>query len=117
MANKLSKKSIKLPRKIINHYIDILDKEIKLKGVLLFGSFAYGQPTKHSDVDLAIISSDFQNMDFGERMTWLARKRDKKTYQIAMDIFGYTPHEFRWIDRQSAIMAKAKKDGKWLYRK
>lgn len=117
MAKKLSGKTIEFPKKIINHYIDILNQEISLKGVLLFGSFAYGEPTKHSDVDLAIISPDFKKMNFGKRMTWLETKRDKITDQIAMDIFGYTPQEFRHIEKQSAIMAKAKKDGKWLYKK
>lgn len=117
MADKTFRKTVKFPQKTVNHYINILKKDIQLKGVFLFGSFANGQPTKHSDVDLVVISPDFKKMDFGRRMDFLQLKRDKISLQAAMDIFGYTPHEFRWIDRQSAIMARAKKEGKWLYKK
>jgi len=34
-----------------------------------------------------------------------------------MDIVGYTPQEFRDIEKHSAIMAYAKKHGKWIYPK
>lgn len=117
MAVRVSRETIKFPKKIVDHYINILENEIKIKGVLLFGSFAYGKPDKHSDVDLAIISPDFKKMNFYKRMDWLQFQRDKTTFQIAMDVIGYTPHEFRWIDRHSAIMKVAKKRGKWLYLK
>lgn len=117
MATQLSQKTITFPRKIINHYVATLARDIKLDGVLLFGSFAYGSPTKHSDVDLAVVSPDFNNMAFGKRMDWLEKKRDKLTDAIAMDIIGYTPREFRYIDKESAIMAEAKKKGRWLYKK
>jgi predicted nucleotidyltransferase len=82
----------------------------------LFGSFAYGKPTKHSDVDLVIISPNFSKIDFDQRLDFLTDARDKPTYQIAMDVIGYTPREFANIEKHSAIMAKAKKDGKWIYK-
>jgi predicted nucleotidyltransferase len=88
------KNRFKNSKKIINHYINLLKKEIKVKGVLLFGSFAWGKPTKHSDVDLIIISPDFNKKKFSNRLQWLSRMRDDLTHQIAMDIIGYTPKEF-----------------------
>jgi len=105
------------PKKIVNHYIDEVKKDIKLDGVLLFGSFAYGKPNKHSDVDLAVISRDFKKMNFLKRMDWLQSKRGKPAFQIAMDIIGYTPEEFKKIEESSATMAYAKKHGKWIYKK
>src|SRR3990167_9541158 len=81
-------------RDVVDHFIDVISREVRVDGVLLFGSFAYGIPTKHSDVDLAVISPDFQNMEFWDRAGWLSQKRDKPTYQIAMDVIGYTPEEF-----------------------
>ena len=107
---------MKFPKKIVNHYINVLKKDIKLGGVLLFGSYAYGKPNKHSDVDLAVISPNFNKINFDERMDLLKRKRDKITDQIAMDIIGYTPREFSNIEKHSAIMAYAKKHGKWIYK-
>jgi predicted nucleotidyltransferase len=108
------KASTKLRRDIIAHYIDTLSQKIKVDGVLLFGSYAYGGANRHSDVDLVIISPDFAKQDFWSRVGWLSKMRDKPTYVMAMDIFGYTPEEFAKIENQSAIMAKAKKQGEWL---
>lgn len=110
------KTKVKFPRKIVDHYIENLKQKIKVKGVLLFGSFAWGKPTKHSDVDLVIISPDFTKKEFDNRLQWLSRMRDDITYQIAMDIIGYTPKEFAHIEKNSAIMSIAKKKGKWLYK-
>ncbi|MFC1613494.1 nucleotidyltransferase domain-containing protein [Patescibacteria group bacterium] len=110
-------KTIKFPKKIVNHYIDTLKKKIKVDGVFLFGSFAFGKPTKHSDVDLVVISSDFLKRNFDNRLDFLTCSRDKATYQIAMDIIGYTPKEFSNIEDHSAIMAHAKKHGRWIYKR
>ncbi len=105
-------KTIKFPQQIISHYLALLQKKIVLEGVLLFGSFAWGKPTKHSDVDLAIISSDFKKIK--NSLQWLSRMRDEKSCQVAMDVIGYTPEEFADIENHSAIMTKAKKQGKWI---
>lgn len=113
----MASKTVKFPQKIVNHYIDTLKEKIKVEGVFLFGSYAYGAPTKHSDVDLAVISSNFNRKNFDERLDFLADARDKIACQIAMDIVGYTPKEFSDIEKYSAIMAYAKKYGKWIYRK
>ena len=107
-----SKTNIKFPKEIINHYLNLLNQKIKVEKVLLFGSFAWGKPTKHSDIDLIIISPDFKKIP--NRLRWLSRMRDEKTYQIAMDVIGYTPEEFAEIEKHSAIAAQAKKKGKWL---
>lgn len=108
----MAKKTVAFPKKIVSHYVNILRKKIKVNGVLIFGSFAWGIPTENSDVDLVVISPDFPK--FPNRLRWLSRMRDQKTAAIAMDIIGYTPKEFSNIEKHSAIMAKAKKDGKWL---
>ncbi len=110
----MAEKTIKFPKKIIDYYIGNLEREIEVEGALLFGSFAWGKPTKHSDIDLVIVSPDFKKIK--DPLQWLSRMRDKPTYQIAMDVIGYTPREFADIEKHSAIMAKAKKDGKWIYR-
>lgn len=104
----------KLNTRIINHYLDRLSREIRIDGVLLFGSYAWGKPNKHSDIDLAIISPDFAKQDYSSRIGWLHQQRDRETFKLAMDIFGYTPEEFASMENFSATMAKAKKDGIWL---
>lgn len=113
----MAKKTIAFPESIIQHYLKVLRAKIQIDGVLLFGSFAWGAPTKHSDVDLVVISPDFSHKNFSDRLSLLSHARDKTTYQIAMDIVGYTPEEFSNIEQHSAIIGKAKRDGKWIYQK
>jgi len=109
-------RKIRFPQKIVNNYLKHLESKIKINKVLLFGSFAYGNPNKHSDVDLAIVSSDFKKQDFWERVNFLTKMRRDVADTIAMDVIGYTPQEFQHIEKHSAIMAKAKRDGKWIYK-
>jgi len=106
--------SVIFPRDIVDHFVTMISRKIPVEGVLLFGSFAYGNPTRHSDVDLVIISPDFKKMDFWDRVGWLSQQRDKTSMQAAMDIFGYTPEEFAHAHEWSSIMAKAKREGVWL---
>lgn len=108
----MARKTVKFPKEIISHYLSTLQKQINVQGALVFGSYAWGKPTKHSDVDLIVLSSDFKRIK--DPFLWLARQRDAKTYNIAMDVIGYTPKEFADIEKHSVIMAKAKKEGKWL---
>ncbi len=40
-------------------YLKGLSKYVDIEGVLLYGSVAWGKPTIHSDIDLIIVSTDF----------------------------------------------------------
>lgn len=44
-------------RKIISEIVDRIIKGYEPKKVILFGSYAYGEPTEDSDVDLFIIKN------------------------------------------------------------
>lgn len=46
-----------LSKKILEFIIDKL-KEIEPKQIMLFGSYVYGNPSEHSDLDLLIIKDD-----------------------------------------------------------
>jgi len=115
--NRKKSKLKKTQVEIINSYIKNINKKIDISGVLLFGSYAYGKPKKFSDVDLVVISPDFQRRKFFNRIDWLTRERMNVADTIAMDVVGYTPKEFANIEDESAIMEKAKKDGIWLYKR
>lgn len=115
--DKKKDKLTKYQKKIVNNYINTINKKIDISGVLLFGSRVYGRPRKDSDVDLVVISPNFKRRNFDKRIDWLTWERLGIADTIAMDVFGYTPQEFATIEDESAIMAKAKKDGVWLYKK
>ena len=101
-------------QKIIDAYLQKLTSRISVAGVVLFGSHAYGKPTKHSDIDLIVLSSDFTTYSFGKRLIFLSRMRKDVAEDIALDVIGYTPKEFYTIEQESAIGAQAKKKGVWL---
>jgi predicted nucleotidyltransferase len=44
-------------KKIIKEIVDAILKEYEPKKVILFGSYAYGEPTEDSDIDLLIIKN------------------------------------------------------------
>ncbi|MEW6407339.1 MAG: nucleotidyltransferase domain-containing protein [Patescibacteria group bacterium] len=114
----MSRKKSKLKtfqKKILRNYFKNLKSKIKLDGVLLFGSYAYGKPNRHSDIDLVVISRSFKNLGFLERLEFLSKMREGVAEKIPMDIIGYTPEEFKNIDKESIIMKQAKKEGKMIY--
>jgi predicted nucleotidyltransferase len=58
-------------RKIIIEIVERIIKEYKPKKVILFGSYAYGEPTEDSDIDLFII----KNTDKRPIDRWIEVKR------------------------------------------
>ena len=48
---------MKLPDKVKNQIIEAL-KPLDPEKVILFGSYAYGEPTADSDIDLYIVTKD-----------------------------------------------------------
>ena len=59
-----SRKNIE--KKIKDLYKLISDK-IKIDGIYLFGSYAKGNPTSDSDVDIAVLSPEFEGIRFYDR--------------------------------------------------
>jgi predicted nucleotidyltransferase len=47
--------------------IRYLQNQITITEVILFGSYAAGTQHKHSDIDIAVISPDFENKDINFR--------------------------------------------------
>jgi predicted nucleotidyltransferase len=74
--------------KIINDYVRDVKDNIPDCKVYLFGSYAHGQPTVHSDIDIAVISDYFKGMrrmDAGLILYKLARK-----YKANFQPFAFT---------------------------
>ncbi len=58
---------------IINRFHQILEtKSISPAKIVLFGSFARGNYTEHSDIDLIVVSDDFIGKDYWERIDILS---------------------------------------------
>jgi predicted nucleotidyltransferase len=56
-------------KKIIKHFLDEVRKKYNIDVAYLYGSYAKGTSNKWSDIDIAIISPDFSDDLFAERLT------------------------------------------------
>ncbi len=56
---------------------ELRHRGIRVERVLLFGSYARGDPAESSDIDLIIISDDWANTSLNERLSILYRIWDK----------------------------------------
>lgn len=78
---------------IVAEYRDRLEKKgIAVKKIILYGSQAIGTTHKDSDIDLAVISDDFKEMDLFERLSFLGRMR--VGLRRPMEIIGLTEEEY-----------------------
>ncbi len=85
----------------INSAIDFLKSSlinsgINVDSIALFGSAKNGTFTNESDIDLMIISSDFNNLDIFERakLTMKPETETLRKFKIPMDIINLSPEEF-----------------------
>ncbi len=93
----------------LNRYLFRLGKEIRITRVILFGSRARGEALKTSDVDLVVLSPDFQGMNFLTRLELLARFWEPG---LDADILGYTPEEFEEASQRPTLLAEVKRSGR-----
>lgn len=82
---------------------------IKVKKIVLYGSFATRNITENSDIDLVVISDDFKNLDIWERLCLLGRARIG--IGKPMEILGYTDKEFNSKRKGSFIFDEVKLKG------
>jgi len=61
----------------LKRVVDALQENIRPKKIYLFGSYAYGQPDKGSDIDLCIITDDN-----GKRKIEVLRQGERKKFCV-----------------------------------
>lgn len=97
---------------MLTNYINELKKQIRVGKVILFGSRARGDELKNSDIDLVVISEDFDRFGFIDRLEFLELEWK---YSIPIDAVGYTPKEYEEMSGRIGIISKIKKYGKEIY--
>jgi len=85
-------KRIKNLKKLLNAYRKMLEKKIRVKKLILFGSYAQGTPRDYSDIDVAVISPDFQG---GTLEDYLLLGRAAREVTPLIEAFPYTPHDLK----------------------
>lgn len=103
------KKNVK---KIVLRFAELLSKEIRVRKIILFGSYASGHHRRHSDIDIAVISPHFGKENEMKEMASLL----KKAHEIDIDLepHPFTPKEFR-NPPKSSFAHEILKTGKVLY--
>jgi len=106
-----------MPEEINNNLktiIEIINNNFNTKKIILFGSFAYGEPTSESDIDLCIIM-DLNN----ERKIQVMREIRNHLYEVVVmpiDFIIYTEEEFaERTSNPTTLEYKIEKEGKVLY--
>ncbi len=82
---------------------------IKVKKTFLYGSHAVGKAREDSDIDLLVVSDDFESMDIWDRLCLLGRARIG--IKRPMEIIGLTEEELESEDSSSFIKDEVKSKG------
>jgi predicted nucleotidyltransferase len=90
------------------------EKGVKVSKIILFGSQVGDKVTKESDVDIAIISDDFQGKNIFERarLTKEAEIMTLKKFMLPLDIVTLTSEEF---ESGTSLIAEYARKGKVMY--
>ena len=69
----------KLIMEIVQKYVEKICENYKVYAIILFGSYAKGTNNENSDIDIAIITDDFENDIFDEELNLLKLRRKLDT--------------------------------------
>lgn len=85
----------------INQIIQFLIDELRLSGikihaVVLFGSCSTGLATDQSDIDIVIVSQNFNDIEFSHRFHILGKHIVKTVqhFHVPVDVIPLTPDEY-----------------------
>jgi len=99
--------------------LDILRKKFrsiferyKIQKAIVFGSFARGEPSTRSDLDLILVQETDKR--FFDRYEGIQADLAKAAGKFPVDLLIYTPHELETISHRHFI-ATAVREGKVIY--
>ena len=93
----------------IRNFLKKVRKKYKVEKAIFFGSRARGDYLLHSDYDVIIVSPDFKDIFFSQRIAWMYEFWDY--YPLEIEPICYTPEEFKQKNRQIGIVQQAVKEG------
>ena len=104
-----------IEKKTINTIKKTLVEVYRPLKIYLFGSYAWGNPTEESDLDLLIVVSRSTKQSYERAVKGYRALRDMT---IAKDILVFTKKEFEERSNDvTTLCYKAKHEGKLLYAK
>jgi len=107
---------IKLDRYLIEEIISRLVRNFEIEEIILFGSYAYGNPDENSDIDIVVIlkergfARDYEDL-LNRRLRISSLFLDIKKI-IPMDILVYTKDEWeKLLDLNSSFIREINEKG------
>jgi len=91
----------------VKKLLEALSRVINVEEAFIFGSSVKGDWLKESDVDLVVISRDFEKMPFIKRLDLIEEIQWKQRIKPHIEVFPYTPRELREKLEASAVIRDA----------
>jgi predicted nucleotidyltransferase len=107
--------------KDIDYLKDIIIEVVKPQNIILFGSYAYGDPKADSDLDFLVIKEPKEGLALSsaEEFSYIKqinKKQREKDFFLAADIFALSSNDVEQMqnDKNSALFQAVRK-GRVLY--
>lgn len=78
--------------KRVSEFVALLSKAARVETVILYGSYVNGSPDEWSDIDIAVISPDFEGLAMWERQRIISRATVDRDASLAP--IGYSSSEY-----------------------
>ena len=107
---------VNIPDDVIDKMTQRIVHEVHPQRILLFGSWARGQASEHSDVDFLVVEREPFGRNRSRRREAVRIWRCLSEFRIPTDILVYSSSEVaQWKDSPYHVVARALRDGKVLY--
>ena len=103
-------------KEIITKVADKIKTQYQPQRIILFGSYAWGNPTQDSDLDLLIVKETRER--YTRRALKIRKILTEENGLIGMDILVYTPKELsKRLEIGDSFLSKILEEGEVLYAK
>jgi len=105
-------KKIEKIKKEVRRFENGVKKKFSVDKIILFGSAAKGTMTKHSDIDIIIVSRKFGVKDFFRitpKLSYEWHLKQKIDYPV--DILLFNTKEFEKLKKEVSIVSEALREG------
>jgi len=99
-------------KQLAKEVAEYLVEYIHVDRIVLFGSYLNGSPREDSDIDMVIVSRDFEKMSMLEKMDLLARA--SMAVDSRVELIGF-PQKDYLNPSPVSLLAVIKKTGKVIY--
>lgn len=92
----------------LKDFLEQVNKRFRVNKFILFGSRARGDFFSDSDLDLIIVSKDFSDLSFRDRVIEVQKLWSGN---VELEVLCYTPEEFNKKKNRQGLVREANKEG------